>query len=124
MQLNKKQLQSASGAILSAYILNHYLEETKHLGLFKQTVKKNVTRTINDLTIIEQFYFDEVYNIDDKDLGGTLIDNNLVFLQEFLKFDFNDFSKIQEIFVAYQKDPNRLSRISDKILIENGAKKI
>ncbi len=124
MKLTKKQLIKVSGAILSSYINNHYLEETKHLGVFRQTTKKNVSRTLQDLLKIELEFFDKVYDLDGDKVGSTIIQNNLVFIDEFLKFDFNEFSKLQEVFVAYTKDPKRITSISDKILIKSGAKKI
>ena len=124
MELTKKQLIKVSGAILSSYINNHYLEETKHLGVFKQTTKKNVSRTLQDLLKVELEFFDKVYDLDGDKVGSTIIQNNLVFIDEFLKFDFNQFSKLQEVFVAYTKDPKRITSISDKILIKAGANKI
>jgi len=124
MELTKKQLIKVSGAILSSYINNHYLEETKHLGVFRHTNKKNVSRTLEDLLKIELEFFDKVYDLDDDKVGSTIIQNNLVFIDEFLKFDFNEFSKLQEVFVAYTKDPKRITSISDKILIKTGANKI
>jgi hypothetical protein len=124
MELTKKQLIKVSGAILSSYINNHYLEETKHLGVFRQTTKKNVSRTLEDLLKIELEFFDKVYDLDGDKIGSTIIQNNLVFIDEFLKFDFNEFSKLQEVFVAYTKDPKRITSISDKILIKAGAEKI
>jgi hypothetical protein len=124
MELTKKQLIKVSGAILSSYINNHYLEETKHLGVFRQTTKKNVSRTLEDLLKIELEFFDKVYDLDGDKVGSTIIQNNLVFIDEFLKFDFNEFSKLQEVFVAYTKDPKRITSISDKILIKAGANKI
>jgi len=123
-ELTKNQLIKVSGAILSSYINNHYLEETKHFGVFRQSTKKNVSRTLEDLLKIELEYFDNVYDIDDKEVGGALVQTNLKFIDEFLKFDFNEFSKLQEVFVAFTKDPKRLTSISDKILIKSGAKKI
>jgi len=124
MELTKKQLIKISGAILSSYINNHYLEETKHLGVFRQTTKKNVSRTLEDLLKIELEFFDKVYDLDGDKVGSTIIQNNLVFIDEFLKFDFNQFSKLQEVFVAYTKDPKRITSISNKILIKAGANKI
>jgi len=124
MELTKKQLIKVSGAILSSYINNHYLEETKHLGVFRQTTKKNVSRTLEDLLKIELEFFDKVYDLDGDKVGSTIVQNNLVFIDEFLKFDFNEFSKLQEVFVAYTKDPKRITSISDKILIKAGAEKI
>jgi len=123
-ELTKNQLIKVSGAILSSYVNNYYLEETKHCGVFRQSTKKNVSRTLEDLLKIELEYFDNVYDIDDKEVGGALVQTNLKFIDEFLKFDFNEFSKLQEVFVAFTKDPKRLTSISDKILIKSGAKKI
>ena len=123
-ELTKNQLIKVSGAILSSYINNHYLEETKHCGVFRQSTKKNVSRTLEDLLKIELEYFDNVYDIDDEEVGGALVQTNLKFIDEFLKFDFNEFSKLQEVFVAFTKDKKRSTSISDKILIKSGAKKI
>jgi len=123
-ELTKNQLIKVSGAILSSYVNNYYLEETKHCGVFRQSTKKNVSRTLEDLLKIELEYFDNVYDIDDKEVGGALVQTNLKFIDEFLKFDFNEFSKLQEVFVAFTKDPKRLTSISDKILIKSGTKKI
>jgi len=72
---------------------------------------------------IEEDYFNETENVDDKDLSDKLVSNKLTFIDEFLKFDFADFTKLQEVFVAFTKDRKRLVSISDKILIESKAKK-
>jgi hypothetical protein len=123
MVLSKKAVQFVSGGIISSYITTHYLEESKHLGVFKQSAKMNVNRTLKDLIKIELDYFNETENIDDKDLSDKLVSNKLTFIDEFLKFDFADFTKLQEVFVAFTKDRKRLVSISDKILIADKAKK-
>jgi len=123
MVLSKKAVQFVSGGIISSYITTHYLEESKHLGVFKQSAKMNVNRTLKDLIKIEEDYFNETDNVDDKDLSDKLVSNKLTFIDEFLKFDFADFTKLQEVFVAFTKDRKRLVSISDKILIADKAKK-
>ena len=123
MVLSEKAVQFVSGGIISSYITTHYLEESKHLGVFKQSAKMNVNRTLKDLIKIELDYFNETENIDDKDLSDKLVSNKLTFIDEFLKFDFADFTKLQEVFVAFTKDRKRLVSISDRILIEDKAKK-
>lgn len=123
MVLSKKAVQFVSGGIISSYITTHYLEESKHLGVFKQSAKMNVNRTLKDLIKIEEDYFNETENVDDKDLSDKLVSNKLTFIDEFLKFDFADFTKLQEVFVAFTKDRKRLVSISDKILIADKAKK-
>tara|TARA_R110000822_G_scaffold185215_1_gene324407 strand:- start:6717 stop:7091 length:375 start_codon:yes stop_codon:yes gene_type:complete len=124
MKLTKKELITVSGGILSSYINNHYLEEAKHLGVFKHTAKKNLTRTLTDLIKIETQWFDKVYNVDEKDIGGTSVNNSMSFISKMLKFDFNDFCELQEIIVAYSLDKKRLKSISDKIHLNNGAVKL
>ena len=123
MRLSQKAIQFVSGGIISSYITTHYLEESKHLGVFKQSTKMNVNRTLKDLIKIEEDYFNETENVDDKDLSDKLVSNKLTFIDEFLKFDFADFTKLQEVFVAFTKDRKRLVSISDRILIEDKAKK-
>ena len=123
MVLSKKAVQFVSWGIISSYITTHYLEQSKHLGVFKHSTKLNVQRTLNDLIKIEQDYFNETENVDDKDLSDRLVANKLTFIDEFLKFDFADFTKLQEVFVAFTKDRKRLVSISDKILIADKAKK-
>jgi len=122
-KMNSKEIRTVSGAIISSYVANHYLEESKHLGIFRQSTKKNLSRTLLDLVKIEEDFYNEAEKIDDKDISSKMICNNLNFIDEFLKFDFSDFSKLQEVFVAYTLDKKRLTSISDKILITNGADK-
>lgn len=122
MKLSNKELEQIGGAIITSFVNLHFLEEAHTGGLFKQRVKNNVKRTLNDLINIEDEYFSRVENIDDKDLGDKLVANKLEFVRWLLqKFTFNDFSKIQEVCVAYSLDKEKLSKISDAILLENGS---
>jgi len=92
-------------------------------GLFRQRVRKNVKRTIDDLLSLEHRYFSEIEKVDENDLGDKLVANNLEFLSFLLKmFRFNDFSKMQEIAVAYSLDKEAITKVSDEVLIKNGAK--
>jgi hypothetical protein len=120
---NKKEITKISGSIITSFVNLFYLEEVERLGIIKHTAKKNLKRTLEDLKQIEKDYFNKTEEIDDKNLGDKLVANNLVFIDEFLKFDFNDFTKLQEVFVAFTQDKKRLISISDKILVQNGAKK-
>ena len=122
--MTKEQITKISGAIISSFINLHYLEEVKRLGIIKQSTKRNLNRTLEDLKLIETDYFNETEKLDDENIGDKLIANKMIFIEWLLnEFDFNDFIKFQEIAYAFQLDPKRISGISDKILIENGAKK-
>jgi len=120
---NEKQLEQITGAILTSFINLHFLEEAMQSGLFRQRVRKNVKRTIDDLLLLEQTYFSEIEKVDENDLGDKLVANNLEFLSFLLKmFRFNDFSKMQEIAIAYSLDKEAITKVSDEVLIKNGAK--
>ena len=122
---NEKQLEQITGAILTSFINLHFLEEAMQSGLFRQRVRKNVKRTIDDLLLLEHTYFSEIEKVDENDLGDKLVANNLEFLTFLLKmFRFNDFSKMQEIAVAYSLDKEAITKASDEVLIKNGAKEI
>ena len=120
---NEKQLEQITGAILTSFINLHFLEEAMQSGLFRQRVRKNVKRTIDDLLLLEQTYFSEIEKVDENDLGDKLVANNLEFITFLLKmFRFNDFSKMQEVAVAYSLDKEAIIKVSDDVLIKNGAK--
>lgn len=125
MNLTEKQLEKISGAIITSFVNLHFLEEVNTIGIFKQRVKNNVKRTMADLLDIENNYFAKVEEVDEKDLGDKLVANKLEFVQWLLnKFDYNDFSKLQEVCAAYSLNPKELTEISDKILINNGSEQI
>ena len=120
--MTDKDLQKISGAILTSFINLHFLEDADKIGLFKQKVRNNVRRTISDLKEIEVNYYNKVEVVDESDLADKLTTNKMVFLEWLLnKFDFNDFSKIQEICLAYELDKEAITKVSEEILEKNGA---
>jgi len=120
--MNEKQLEQISGAIITSFINLHFLEEAKVSGLFKQRVKNNIKRTIDDLMDIEYKYFSKIDEVDEFEFGDKLVANYMEFISMLLnKFKFNDFSKMQEVAMAYGLDPDAVTKVSDKILFKNGA---
>ncbi len=121
----EKQLEQISGAIITCFVNLHFLQEADSSGLFRQRVKNNVRKTMADLIDIENNYFAKIEEVDEKDLGDKLVANKLEFIEWLLnKFDFNDFSKLQEVCIAYSSNKEELTETSDRILKENGAKAI
>jgi len=124
-KLTEKDIEKISGAILTSFTCLHYLEEVSKLGIIRHSAKKNLSKTIDDLKLIEITYFNEIESLDKNYLGDKIIDNKMSFVGFLLnEFSFNDFTKFQEIVCAYNLEPNRVTGITDKILIENGAKKV
>ena len=123
--MTKKQIEQISGAIISSFINLHFLEEVNSTGIFEQRVKYNVKRTMKDLLDIETKFYQRVEEVDEKDLSDKLVANNLEFLKWLLnEFDFNDFTKIQEVCLAYKLDGKKIRKVSDEIHINNGAEVI
>jgi len=82
---------------------------------------------MEDLLDIENNYFNEVEKLegDGNNMADILVANKLQFIKWILnEFDFNDFTKIQEVCIAFSKDKVKLCKTSDEILIKNGAKTI
>jgi len=78
--------------------------------------------TIDDLLQIENNYFNKIEAVDKDNLGDKLVANKLEFIEFLLnKFTFNDFSKMQEVAVAYALDKEAITKVSDEILLKNGA---
>ena len=125
MKLTEKQLEKISGAILTSFVNLHFLEEISTIGIFKHRVKNNVKRTMNDLLDIENNFFNKIEELEDNNIADRVVANKLEFVGWLLnEFDFNDFTKIQEVCIAYSKDKVKLSAVSDDILLEYGAKTI
>ena len=121
----EKQLEQISGAIITCFVNLHFLQEADSSGLFRQRVKNNVRKTMADLIDIENNYFAKIEEVDEKELGDKLVANKLEFVEWLLnKFDFNDFTKLQEVCIAYSLNKEELTETSDRILTENGAKTI
>jgi len=121
----EKQLEQISGAIITCFVNLHFLQEADSSGLFRQRVKNNVRKTMADLIDIENNYFAKIEEVDEKELGDKLVANKLEFVEWLLnKFDFNDFTKLQEVCIAYSLNKEELTETSDKILKENGAETI
>ncbi len=121
----EKQLEQISGAIITCFVNLHFLQEADSSGLFRQRVKNNVRKTMADLIDIENNYFAKIEEVDEKELGDKLVANKLEFVEWLLnKFDFNDFTKLQEVCIAYSLNKEELTETSDRILRENGAETI
>ena len=121
----EKQLEQISGAIITCFVNLHFLQEADSSGLFRQRLKNNVRKTMADLIDIENNYFAKIEEVDEKELGDKLVANKLEFVEWLLnKFDFNDFTKLQEVCIAYSLNKEELTETSDRILRENGAETI
>lgn len=120
--MNHKDLEKVTGAILTSFVNLHFLQEVKARGIFKQKAKMNLKRTMDDLIEIEARYFDKIAEVDDEGLGDKLVSNKIEFIDWLLKrFPYHEFTKIQEICVAYSIDGNRMSDLSDEILTKNNS---
>lgn len=123
--MNKKQLEQISGAIITSFVNLHFLEEASKTGLFRQRLKNNVKRTITDLLEVENKYFNKIESVDDSDMGDKLTNNYMEFVNWILnKYDYNDFTKLQEVCVAYSLDKEKMTKASDEVLLTNGAERV
>ena len=123
LSIKDKNIRKVSGAIITCYTALHYLQEAKHLKVFRHTSAINLKRTLADLIEIERNWFDEAEKIDVNETSAKMVSNQMQYTDAYLDFDFSDFTKLQEVFVAFTLDRKRLVSISDKILLKDNEKK-
>ena len=105
MKLTDKQVEKISGAIITSFVSLHFLEEVASIGIFRQRVKKNVKRTMEDLLDIENNYFNEVEKLegDENNMADVLVANKLEFIKWILnEFDFNDACKKTKLSLRFK----------------------
>ena len=123
-KLTKEQVENLSGAILTGFEHAHYLEEAVKDGFFEKSALTQVKKTLKHLIFLEKHYYNAVEEMDKNNVADKMFSNKLYFVDWMIKkFTHGKYNKLQEICVSFSLDPYRLSRISDKILIDNGAKK-
>ena len=123
--MTQQDITKVSASILSCFLAGFYLNELRHTNIFKGALKVAINQAMNQLIKVERKYFNEIDKVDEKQMADKLIANKITFLEYLVKrYDYNDFSIMQEICVAYDLDPKRLKSISDKILLENGGTKV
>lgn len=116
--MSKETLHKITGAILTSYLASHYLEEIKHTEVYRQKLKSLLNSTTKELESFEKIFFDKVSEIDEEDWSDKLSANLITFLDAMIKNQaFPDFCKLQEIIVAYTLDPDKISNVSDTILL-------
>ena len=124
-KLSKEQIENLSGAILTGFEHSHYLEEAVKSGVFEKSALVQVNKTLKHLMHIEKHFYNEVDKMDEKGMADKLFSNKLDFVDWMLKkFNHSLYNKLQEVCVSFSLDPHRIGRISDKILLKNGAKKL
>lgn len=120
--MKEEDVEKVTGAILTSFVNLHFLHEVKARGIFKQRAKMNLSRTMEDLIEIEKMYFDKIAEVDDEELGDKLVSNKIEFIDWVLKrFTYHEFTKIQEMCIAYSIDKKSMSDLSDEILTKNNS---
>lgn len=123
--MKEEDIIKVSASILSCFLTGFYLNELRHTNVFKGPLKVAINQAMNQLIKVEKKYFNEIEKVDEKEMADKLIANKICFLEYLVKrYDYNDFSIMQEICTAYDLNPKRIKSISDKIHLENGGTKV
>lgn len=113
--MKQKMLESITGSVISSYVALHYLETLKSYGIIKQKEKNLLNKTINSLQEIEKKQFDAIFNLHEKKVH--MISSNLItFFDEVMKTGFTDQMLLQNMIIAYKKDPKSIEGIINKVL--------
>lgn len=110
-----KMLEALTGSVISSYVALHYLEGLKRYGVLKQNEKNLLNKVIRMLQKTEKNEFDAIFDIDDDNVH--MISSNLItFFDEVMKTGFTSHMLLQNMVLAYKKDPKSIEGIINKVL--------
>jgi hypothetical protein len=110
-----KMLEAITGSVISSYVNLHYLESLKRYGLVKHKTKNLLNNTIKELQKLEQKEFEQIYGADEKNVH--MISSNLIeFFDVVMKDGFTSQMLLQNMVIAYKKDPKSIEGIINKVL--------
>ncbi len=110
-----RMLESITGSVISSYVALHYLESLKRYDITRQKQKNLLNRIIESLQKTEKIEFDAIFNLDEKNVH--MISSNLIeFFDQIMKTGFTDQMLLQNMIMAYKKDPKSIEGIINKVL--------
>jgi hypothetical protein len=115
LTVRMKMLEAITGSVISSFVSLHYLENLKQYKWYRHKTKNLLNNTIKELQKLEKKEFDKIYSADEKNVH--MISNNLIeFFDVVMKDGFTSHMLLQNMVIAYKKDPKSIEGIINKVL--------
>jgi len=104
-------------SIISNFVANHFNEEIKHTNYYKGKLKYQLNNLNKELIKAEQKEFDLVDSVESEFLD-QIVSNQIEFIKHIIDRPFSEMAILQNMIVAYRKNPKRVEGIINKVLNE------
>lgn len=104
-------------AVIANFVALHFNEEIKHTDYYKGNLKKFLRPAIIQLQKSERKDFDLLDNAE-SELLDFISSNQIEFIKHIVDKPFTEMAILQNMIVAYRKDPKRIEGIVNKVLNE------
>lgn len=102
-------------SVMAVQITLNHLEAIKHTKYFKGRLKQKLNNILPDLVECEKEHYDAFYNVLEESTS-QVYDVYDTFIKEMAKVPIYDCENLMRIYEAYQKSPNSIEGIVNKIL--------
>ena len=107
--------------IIASVIANqtalHFNEEIKHTAYYKKDLKNRLNLCIKELIKAEEREYDLVDEVH-PELLHQISSNQITFTEHIIDRPFTEMAMLQNMIMAYRKNPKRVEGIVNKVLTE------
>ena len=113
--MNLTTIEKLTASVISNFIAQHFNNEVRHTSYYKHNLKKVGNLYAKELEKAELKEFDLLDERQPEALH-LISSNQLEFIEEIVKRPFTEMALLQNIILAYKKEPKRIEGIVNKIL--------
>jgi hypothetical protein len=113
--MNLTTIEKLTASVITNFIAQHFNNEVKHTTYYKHNLKKVGNLYAKELEKAELKEFD-LLDERQPDALHLISSNQLEFIEEIVKRPFTEMALLQNIIMAYKKEPKRIEGIVNKIL--------
>lgn len=104
-------------SVISNFIAQHFNEELKHTIYYKKELKNRINLVQKELVKAEEKEFDLIDDLE-PELLHQVSSNQISFIEHIIKRPFTEMAMLQNMIMAYRKNPKRVEGIVNKVLTE------
>lgn len=109
------QLETLTASIMHNYLALHYNEQLKHTPFYKGKLKEKLRNAMIQLQKEERNQFDKMHE-QQSEITHQISSNIITYMEQLLKGSFTDVLQLQNMQMAYKKNPKAIEGIINKVL--------
>ena len=104
-------------SVIANYTALHFNEELKHTKFYKKDLKNRLNLAQKELVKAEEKEYDLVDSVH-PELLHQVSSNQITFIEHIVDRPFTEMALLQNMIMAYRKNPKRVEGIVNKVLTE------